>query len=651
MIFGTAGHIDHGKSTLVKALTGVDPDRLQEEKARGITIDLGYAYTTLGERRIGFVDVPGHERLVRNMLAGATGIDRVLLVVAADDGVMPQTREHLAIVSLLGLARGCVVLTKIDRAEVRQREAAQEGIAALLASSVLAESPLARAPIFPVSAVTGEGLAALREWLYETAGEPSSRREQALFRLPIDRVFSVAGAGIVVTGTVHAGRVAIGDEIVIGPAGKPVRVRAIHTLGAPAAAARAGERCSLNLAGDVSRQSIERGNWALAREACAPTTRFDVELSLLASESRALRHWTQVHVHLGAVDLSGRIAILNANERIEPGQSDFAQIVLERPTIAAWGDRIVLRDQSALRTIGGATVLDIDPPSRRRRAPQRLALLSLLRAIDPADRLDGLLESTPQGVSLHRIASAWGIDAEAMRVMVAKCGAVAVSIEGDERLFSMAGWKARKAALLRALSAWHLEHPDEVGIDRDSLRRAVDATLERPVHQALLAELLRDGDAVSSGPLIRLASHRVVLSAQEQRFRELALPLISRGRFNPPWMRDLARESLVDEANARDWLRRLARAGELLEMVPDLFYSRESVDALIETAFAIEAADGVIETARFRDAVGSGRKRAIQILECFDRIGATRRDGDQRWLLRQHALVQHCSQRVFGAGS
>ncbi len=641
MIFGTAGHIDHGKSTLVKALTGVDPDRLQEEKARGITLDLGYAYTTLQGQRIGFVDVPGHERLVRNMLAGATGIDRVLLVVAADDGVMPQTREHLAIVSLLGLRRGCVVLTKIDRADAAAIEAARAGIEALVAASPLADSPFARTPVFPVSATTGEGLDALRAWLVETAGEPTERRDAALFRMPIDRVFTLAGAGLVVTGTVHAGRVAVGDELVIGPAGRAVRVRAIHTLGAPAQGARAGERCSLNLVGDASRESIERGHWALSREACRPTTRFDVRLTLLPGETRALRHWTQVHVHIGAADLSARIAVLNAAERIEPGASDFAQIVLERPTIAAYGDRIVLRDQSALRTIGGAIVLDIEPPLRRRRVADRLAVLAALESPVPAERLAHLLESERHGVDVARLAAGWGSGRDELAALATSLGAIGVTVDGADRLFSSIVWQARRRALAAALGAWHASHPDEVGIDRDRLRRTLDATLERPVFQALVAQAIREGEVASTAAWLHLAGHKVVLSPQEQRFRERALPMIDHARFDPPWARDIAAELRVAEPSVRTWLRRLVKAGELLEVMPDLFYSRKAIDALVDIALGIEAGDGVIETPRFRDQVGLGRKRAIQILEYFDRVGATRREGDRRWVMRQHALVQH----------
>ncbi len=642
MIFGTAGHIDHGKSTLVKALTGVDPDRLQEEKARGITVDLGYAYTEIEGRRIGFVDVPGHERLVRNMLAGATGIDRVILVVAADDGVMPQTREHLAIVSLLGLDHGCVVITKRDRVDAARLLEVDDEVRALLAGSLLHD-----APRLPVSAVSGEGLPALRDWLFAQAGQSGPRDHDALFRMPIDRAFTIAGAGLVVTGTVHAGRVTIGDEIRIGPADRVARVRGIHALGAPATEALAGVRCALNLTGDIDREAIERGHWAVAPAACMPTARIDVELQLLAGETRPLRHWTQVHAHLGAADLSARVAVLNPQGLIEPGTSELAQLVFERPTLAAWGDRIVLRDQSALRTIGGARVLDIKPPVRRRRVPARLAVLAALR--DPAtpSRLDALLALSREGVAERELAAAWGLPAARLAACAQALGAVGVPVGSDRRLYAAVHWQARGQALREALADWHRQHPDDEGIERERLRRSIDAQTDPLIFQQLLNEAAIAGDVVIKGSVLRLAAHRVQLGEREQLFRQRALPAIVDGGFDPPWMRDLARAQRLDEQTARHYLKRLARSGELVEVLPDLFYAQTMLTRLMQIALAIEASDGVIETPRFRDQVNLGRKRAIQILEWFDSVGFTRRSGDQRWVRPGNPLlIAHLPDKV-----
>ena len=379
MIVGTAGHIDHGKTSLVKALTGVDADRLPQEKARGITLDLGYAYTPLADGAVlGFVDVPGHERLVHNMLAGATGIDFVLLVVAADDGPMPQTREHLQILDLLGLTRGAVALTKIDVVTAQRLADARSEIDALVH-----ESPLRDAPVFPVSSQTGAGVDALRAHLNEETRRGPPRRVAGRFRLAIDRCFTLKGAGTVVTGSVHAGRVRVEDTLLLSPLGVAVRVRSIHAQDRPAQEGIAGQRCALNLTGvEFDKATVERGHWVLDPVLHAPTQRIDVRLCVVQSEPRALRHWTPVHVHLGALDVTGRVALLEA-EALEPGASALAQLVLDRPVGALRGDRFVLRDQSATRAIGGGIVLDHCAPQRGRRNAQRLSVLRALELPDP----------------------------------------------------------------------------------------------------------------------------------------------------------------------------------------------------------------------------------------------------------------------------
>ncbi|MBP9652782.1 MAG: selenocysteine-specific translation elongation factor, partial [Rhodocyclaceae bacterium] len=333
MIVGTAGHIDHGKTTLVKALTGVDCDRFKEEKARGITLDLGYAYAEDG--RLGFVDVPGHERLVRNMLAGATGIDFVLLVVAADDGPMPQTREHLAIADLLDLGRGAVALTKVDAVAPERRAAARAEIAALLAGTALAG-----APVFEVAATTGEGVNALRSHLVAVAEAQSAHTTAGGFRLPIDRCFTLQGVGLVVTGTAFSGKVDVGEAVTITPPGLEARVRGIHAQDRSAPSGGAGERLALNLAGDFGKEDIARGMWVTAPSLHAPVTRFHARLRVPASTDAPIRHWMPVHVHLGAADILGRVALLEG-ERLAPGEAMLAELILDKPAGALWGDRFI----------------------------------------------------------------------------------------------------------------------------------------------------------------------------------------------------------------------------------------------------------------------------------------------------------------------
>jgi len=414
MIVGTAGHIDHGKTSLVKALTGVDTDRLPEEKARGITLDLGYAYTPLPAGDVlGFVDVPGHEKLVHNMLAGATGIDFVLLVVAADDGPMQQTREHLQILDLLGLRRGVVALTKTDAVSSDRASQAEAETAALLARSTLGG-----ARVFPVSSVTRRGVDALRGYLEHEAAVLPPRSREGYFRLAVDRCFTLAGAGTVVTGTVFSGQVAVGDTLVLSPPGCEVRVRSIHAQNQPAQAGHAGQRCALNLVGEgFDKSRVRRGHWVLARPVHAPTQRLDVELTLLESEGRPLTHWTPVHFHLGAAEAMGRVALLE-KEQLEAGRTALAQLVLDRDVGVLHGDRFVLRDQSALRTMGGGRVLDPFPPGRGRRAVARLTLLRSWASGAPEEGLRATLEHNPYGVDVTRFAQTWNLTASQMQMLV-----------------------------------------------------------------------------------------------------------------------------------------------------------------------------------------------------------------------------------------
>jgi selenocysteine-specific elongation factor len=363
MIVGTAGHIDHGKTSLIRKLTGVDTDRLKEEKARGISIDLGFAYWPRpGGEIVGFVDVPGHEGLVHNMLAGATGIDFVVLVVAADDGVMPQTREHLAIMDLLGLTRGLVALNKCDLAGPEQRAASTAGIRSLLAGT-----NLEGAPIIPVSAVTGEGLPELTAHLDRAATLATARQKEGLFRLAIDRSFTLAGLGTAVTGTVLSGSVRLEDRVVVSPAGLEARIRSIRAQNEPVERGEAGQRCALVLSGPhISKEAVRRGDVALDPALHLPTARIDASLRVLPSERKPVGQWFPVKVHHAAAEVPGRVVVLR-DKPVEPGETEYVQLVLERPLAAAVGDRFVIRDTSSSRTVGGGVLIDLRAPERRRR--------------------------------------------------------------------------------------------------------------------------------------------------------------------------------------------------------------------------------------------------------------------------------------------
>ena len=400
MIVGTAGHIDHGKTSLVRMLTGVDTDRLKEEKKRGISIDLGYAFLPAPDGSIlGFIDVPGHEAFVHNMLAGATGIDIALLVVAADDGVMPQTREHLSIIDLLGIESGVVAVTKADLADETRREEVEAQVRAALVGTTLED-----ARILHVSTVSGEGVEALRAHLLEEMHRVTRRRAGGSFRLAVDRSFVLQGTGTVVTGTILSGSVAVGDRVTISPSGLSARVRSIHAQNTPREQGHAGERCALNLAGDgVAKDRIHRGDVVLAPELHAPTNRIDASIRLLASEAKPVSQWTPVHLHHAASDVPARIVLLQ-DEAIAPGAEALVQIVLDHPVAAANGDRFVLRDTTAQRTIGGGQFIDLRAPARKRRTPERLAQIEAMAIADPEQALAAMLDRAPFYVELSAFA-------------------------------------------------------------------------------------------------------------------------------------------------------------------------------------------------------------------------------------------------------
>jgi selenocysteine-specific elongation factor len=622
MIVGTAGHIDHGKTALVRALTGVDADRLKEEKARGITIELGFAYADLGTGGVtGFVDVPGHERLIHTMLAGAGGIDFALIVVAADDGVMPQTREHLAILDLLGIARGAVALTKADLADKDRRAAVTADIHQTLAGTALAE-----APVLPVSTVTGEGLGALGACLAAAERGIALRSDDGPLRLPVDRAFTLTGAGTIVTGTVLTGRVSIGDEVLLSPTGLSARVRSIHAQNRAVESGRAGERCALGLAGErIGRAAISRGDMVIAPALHAPTDRIDAELRLLASEPRPLADSAPVHLHTGAVGISARVVPLGAP--IEPGAAGPVQLVLTRPIAAAVPDRFVLRDASATRTIGGGRFLDLRAPQRRRRTPERLAHLAAATTPNPREALTRLLAAPPHFVILPDFVRDRALpEAEATRAAA-----------GTERIgqvvLAPTTLAALRQSLTERLAGFHETNPELQGLGRERLRLALEPRLPGGIFPAFLRQEAEAGRLVLEGAFVRLPEHVARLSAADEAlWQDIAPELGGDARFRPPRVRDFATETGTPEGEVRRVLKLCARAGRVDEIAHDHFFLRTTTAEMVRLAAeaAEETADGWFVAARFRDRMQNGRKVAIQILDFFDRHGVTLRKGDLR---------------------
>jgi selenocysteine-specific elongation factor len=621
MIVGTAGHIDHGKTTLVRALTGVDTDRLKEEKERGISIELGYAYTALTDGAVlGFIDVPGHERLVHTMVAGACGIDFALLVVAADDGAMPQTREHLAILGLLGVSQGAVALTKVDRVDPPRALQASAEVQAALASTALRG-----APVFPLDATATDhpGMVALRRHLHEAAAQCAARPDQGLFRLAVDRVFTLAGHGTIVAGTVFSGQVHVGDTVAVMPRGLAARVRSIHAQNRPAESGHAGERCALNVAG-VEKSAVSRGDWLADPRALAPTTRIDVRMTLLADGGARLQAWSPLHVHLGTTRRVAHVVPLAASA-LAAGESGRAQLVFDTPLCALPGDRLIVRDAQGRRTLGGGTVLDPFAPARQRRGAARMEYLDALERLVAGEGVAPLLRQAPCGLRVSELVHLTGCPPERLSL---PSGVRTIAAGGGQFVLPADRWRSLREAALAALRRFHADVPDEPGPDVGRLRRMALPGMPAVLWRALIEELAGERLLQVSGAWLHLPEHTVTLTESDQLLARKLQPLIAAGGFDPPWVRELAAEVREPEERVREVLRKQLAQGTVYQVVHDLFYDRERIAQLAELIGTDTREHGGVNAARFRDAVGLGRKRTIQILEFFDRVGYTRRVRD-----------------------
>lgn len=635
MIVATAGHIDHGKTLLVRTLTGVDTDRLPEEKARGISIDLGFAYWPLASGAVvGFVDVPGHERFIRNMLAGVCGIDFALLVVAADDGVMPQTIEHLNILDLLDIRRGIAAITKIDRV-------APERVAQVTADvkALIAGTRLDGAPVMAVSAVTGSGIEELRHALAAAADAQSARSaEGQYFRLAIDRAFTVAGSGTVVTGTVFNGTAAPGDRLVVSPKGTPVRVRSVQMRGAGAERAQAGQRCALNLTG-ADLETVARGDWVLHEAIHAPTQRFDARVTVLAAEAQALEHWTPLHVHLATADVTARISISRGGA-ISPGTSSIAQLVLDKPVGALHGDRFILRDQSARRTLGGGIIIDPFVRAGRRTAAARNAELAALAAGPAEAVLAELLRSQEQGVDLARFERAFNIKPERAAQLYSDAGIVVLG--KDFRLGVPAGLRDElRTRIPASIREFHRSHPQSVGVELSVLRDQLAPKLPLEAFQVIARNLADERQIQVNGTVVRLPGHDATANPEDERMWQALHPALQAGGANAPPIRELALQLKLKEPVLKDFLHRKSRTGEVMRVKPDRFYLRSTVASLAATAQALaqKSPAGTFTAAQYRDATGVGRGLAIEILEFLDTLAVTQRVGDARKMRKDYSAV------------
>ena len=620
-VVGTAGHVDHGKSTLVKALTGIDPDRLREERERAMTIDLGFAWLTLPSgRSVSVVDVPGHERFIKNMLAGVGGIDAALLIVAADEGPMPQTAEHLAILDLLGIARGLVVLTKRDLVDGDWLDLVREETRERLIGTTLAD-----APIVAVSATTGAGLDDLRAALDHLLDDTPPRRVVGAPRLPIDRVFTIAGFGTVVTGTLSDGALAIGQEVEILPAGKRGRIRGLQSHQAKVADAQPGSRVAVNLSG-LAVDELRRGDLLTTPGAIVPTDRLDARLTLTADAPVELEQNDEVDFFLGADELPVRVTLLDT-DRLRPGETGWVQLRLSRPIAALKGDRFIIRRPSPSITIGGGVI--VDPASRRHKRfqPATLAKLATLATGTPEELLLQALADGP--LDLKGVAARANLDADTLRAAArtALDAGSALLLTGDpaaprpaDVLVAATAWATPQARMRDLLAAYHRGFPLRGGMSKEEFKSRLG--LAPRLHDAAVAGALRAGLLLEDGPLFRLPDHRITFDPAQQASVDRYLAALLTQPYAPPAAAELGVPPELVAA--------LVETGAVRRIDDSVVFAAAAYDEIVAATRAILDAEGSITVARFRDRFGSSRKYALATLEHFDRLNLTRRVGDER---------------------
>ncbi len=628
IIVGTAGHIDHGKTALVRALTGIDADRLEEEKRRGITIDLGFAHLPIADGvQLGFVDVPGHERFVKNMLAGVGGIDLLMLVIAADESIMPQTREHFDICRLLDVRRGLVALTKSDLVDPDLVE-----LVKLEAEEYLAGSFLEGAPICPVSSKTGRGVEPLRDTLRELALDAEPKNSRHYFRLPIDRVFVMKGFGTVVTGTLVSGTLSIDSEVEVLPAGERVRVRGLEVHGGDVREAVAGQRTAVNLS-NIAANHLGRGMVLTAAGKFEPTRRIDCSLDLLPS-SKPLKYGARVHFHSGTAELEGRVYFLDRRKALQPGERAYTQLRFREPLPVWRGDRFIIRRFSPVITIGGGIVLDNQAP-KHRVDEDWLPRVEALDGGEPGPVLEVLL-GAPHGIGAREITArtAWLDDElETTARALEKAGRMIRAHESPAHFVHRDDFRAATTRTLDFLADFHRENPLLLGAAKEALRTSLFPEAPPFFLDALLARLARDNKAAVEGEIVRLATHRVVLQEEEAAARDKIVAAFHEAGLAVPALPELLEKLPVDRPRARRILEGLLREGVLVKVTAELVFHSEALDELRGKLARQKQESDRLTVPAFKDLAGISRKYAIPLLEYLDRQRLTRRVGKERVIL------------------
>jgi len=632
IILGTAGHVDHGKTSLVKALTGIDTDRLKEEKERGITIELGFAALRLpGGMTLGIVDVPGHERFIKNMVAGASGVDLLLLVIAADEGVMPQTREHLHICTLLGIRRGLVALTKIDMVDEDWLALVRDDVQDYLQGTFLAG-----APVVPVSAVTGAGLTELVAALDALAATVGEKRDHGVFRLPVDRVFSMRGFGTVVTGTLISGAVGVGDEIELLPSGRQAKIRTIQVHNQGVERAEAGQRTAINLQG-VDRAAVESGEVMIRPGTVTVSRRLDVLLNYLESNEKALKNRSLVRFHVGTRENIGRIIILDRDEAL-PGAGVNGQMIFAEPVVVMAGDHFVVRSYSPITTTGGGIVLDPLPRKHKRMQAAVGEEFRLLAAGTEEQRVGVIVaRAGSEGVNIPRLVMRTGLAESRLRKIIdVMLNARQVVLLDSETLLvvSAAAYASLQEQLLRKLGGYHEKNPLREGMQKEELRMNIGVFIQAKLFNKALKDLEKGGKVVLEREAVRLPEHRVRLEEDLETLKGRILELYLQAGLTPPTIREVYGR-FPDRAKDVDSVRMLLlREGKLVKVNEDLLYHRAVLDKLQEDYREMLLRDGRATPVTFKELTNLSRKFIIPLMEYFDTAKLTVRSGDYR-LLRE----------------
>jgi len=629
---GTAGHIDHGKTTLIKALTGTDCDRLSEEKKRGITIELGFAFLDLDEgNRLGIVDVPGHEKFVKNMVAGAAGVDFVTLIIAADEGIMPQTREHLEICQLLGVSTGLVALTKTDMVDAEWLEMVEEEVA-----SYLEPTFLGGAPIIPVSSHTGEGLDTLKDELRTLLGEFKPKRRSDLFRLPVDRVFTMKGHGTVVTGTMVSGSISVGEDAVLFPGGAETKIRGLQSHGDTVDTAQAGRRTAINLHG-LEVDDIKRGDVLARPGSLFPSDVWDIELTVLESSHLPLKHRKEIHFHHGAREVLARIYLLD-REELKPGETAVCQVRFKEPLAGVFGDRIVLRSFSPLRAFAGGRVLG--PVGHTvKRFSDKVEQLKLLAGETPEEVAAAQLElAGKSGLSFAELLTMTNLESKGLEKTLGLLGGQQKSVLFDKESRRYAGGELVAEltdGLLLFLADFHKKDSMKPGVQRGELASSWGRALPAKLFHFILERLLKKGDVEAEQELIKLKGHKVSLASDQEKVRETILSAYKGGGFTPPNLKDVLEPLGMDFKQASGVFKLLQDQGELKRIKDDLYYHTEPLGEMQERIIAFFADKGEMSAPDFKELTGLSRKYLIPLLEYFDKEKLTVRVGDVRHLRKR----------------